>query len=150
MAPKIQDPTWAHLMLIMRYFANIARNTWEGTHRLKEHLTSQKDHVVSCDTKEIGPNKLEMKNMLEEFKEDKARQKGIDAVIGRKRRLAMGSKQTLVFKTLSLTPLSMLGTPFCMFLPFIKTGLKGGRRFKKIFTCLHPYQCFSMESANLR
>lgn len=45
-----------------------------GIHMRKEHLVNQRGQVVPCDSKDIG-DIVEMQNLLDKFKEDKARQK---------------------------------------------------------------------------
>jgi hypothetical protein len=88
-------------------------------------------------SKEIGHIRFESQNQFEKFEEDKDRQKEINVEIGRRRQLAMmrasGSvaNVVLILKALFLSLLPLLGNPFLMFIPLIKSSLKR-RTFKVI------------------
>jgi hypothetical protein len=58
-----------------------------GIRRLKEHLAGIKGQVKSCEAplEVIGHIREEMKKVLHDYQQDKAREKSIQAEIGRKR-----------------------------------------------------------------
>jgi hypothetical protein len=61
-----------------------------GIHRLKEHLVGVRGQVKSCEAPldVIGPIREEMQKVLNDYQEEKAREKAIQAEIGRKRVVA--------------------------------------------------------------
>jgi hypothetical protein len=80
MAPQVKDPTWIHVDvddddLYCKYYKKYIKRG--HMHRLKQHFTGQRGQVAPSNTKDIGPIKLEMQNVVQKFKEDKARQKEI-------------------------------------------------------------------------
>ena len=67
-----------------------ARGGEGGIHRLKEHLVGVRGQVKSCEAPldVIGPIREEMQKVLNDYQEEKAREKAIQAEIGRKRAVA--------------------------------------------------------------
>ena len=92
MAPRAKDVAWAHVETVdgevfCKYCNEHIRG--EGIHRVKQHLVGIRGQVLPCEAPNeiIGGIKVDLLNQFKKF-EDKARQKEIDAEIGRKRELA--------------------------------------------------------------
>ena len=75
-----------------------------GINRLKQHLAGIRGQITPCTSPEIGEIRKHLLASFEKFKEDKARQRDIQAEIGRKREIQkmMGANQC--FKTPTPTP----------------------------------------------
>jgi hypothetical protein len=87
-----------------------------GIHRIKEHLAGIRGQVLPCDApdEEIGQIRMEMLDRFEKFEEEKARQKAINAEIGRKRQLAaaMRASGSVEFEGSSSIPSTNVMDPF--------------------------------------
>jgi hypothetical protein len=86
MAPQIKDIAWTHVdVLDNEMYCKYCKKHIKGCggiHRLKQHLASIRSQVAPCGAKHIGHIRLKMQKLFEKFKENKARQKEIDAQIG--------------------------------------------------------------------
>ena len=94
MAPKAKDPAWVHAEVVdgsmcCKYCQKCIKGGrgGDGIHRLKGHLDGIKGQVKSCEAplEVIGHIREEMKKVLHDYQQDKAREKSIQAEIGRKR-----------------------------------------------------------------
>jgi hypothetical protein len=94
MAPKAKDVAWVHAEVVdgnmcCKYCQKCIKGggVGGGIHRLKEHLAGIKGQVKSCEAplEVIGHIREEMKKVLHDYQQDKAREKSIQAEIGRKR-----------------------------------------------------------------
>ena len=93
MAPRAKDAAWAHVEsvdgeIFCKYCNKHIRGG--GIHRVKQHLAEIRGQILPCE----APNEVirgiraDLLNNFKIFEEDKARQKEIEAEIGRKRELA--------------------------------------------------------------
>ena len=94
MAPRIKDAAWAYVEMIdnQMHYKFCHRNIkggGGGIHRLKQHLAGVRGQITPCEspTEQIGDIMKELLDKFEKFEEEKARQKEIDAKIGRKRNI---------------------------------------------------------------
>jgi hypothetical protein len=95
MAPKAKDAAWVHAEVVegnmcCKYCQKCIKERGGGRggiRRLKEHLVGIKGQVKSCEAplEVIGHIRQEMKKVLNDYQQDKAREKAIQAEIGRKR-----------------------------------------------------------------
>jgi hypothetical protein len=84
MAPKTKDVAWVHAEVIQglpycKYCKKCIKGREGGIHRLKEHLAGVRGQVKSCEAPldVIGPIGEEMKEVLNDYQEEKAREKAI-------------------------------------------------------------------------
>jgi hypothetical protein len=91
MAPKAKDVAWVHVEVIegLMYFKYLKKciKGGGGIQRMKEHLDGVRGQVKSCEAPldVIGPIREEMQKVLNDYQEEKAREKAIHSEIGRKR-----------------------------------------------------------------
>ena len=75
--------------------------------------------ITPCESPQIAEIRKELLNSFEKFQEEKARQKEIEAEIGRKRSIQqmMATNPILILRALHLSLVLMHPTPSTMFLP---------------------------------
>ena len=89
MAPKAKDPAWVHAdviegLMYCKYCHKKIKGG--GIFKLKQHLAGIRGQSTSCDAPldVIGHIREEMLKVLQQFEEDKTRQKEIEDEIGRR------------------------------------------------------------------
>eukprot|EP00253_Pinus_taeda_P028361 PITA_28361 len=85
-----------------------------GINRLKQHLAGIRGQIIPCTSPEIGEIRKNLLANIEKFKEDKARQKDIQAKIGRKREIQkmMAANPHYDFEGSSSIPQTNASNPF--------------------------------------
>ena len=93
MAPRAKDAAWAHVETVdgevfCKYCNKHIRGG--GIRRVKQHLAGRRGHILPCEAPNevIGGIRADLLNQFKKIEEDKARQKEIEAEIGRKRELS--------------------------------------------------------------
>ena len=99
MAPKGKDSAWAHCDVIDgKMICKLCHKSigGGGILRLKQHLAGIRGQVKPCDAPNalLGPIRVEYISKLENFYEDKAREKAIQDDIARKRELFEAMKES--------------------------------------------------------
>ena len=91
MAPRAKDSAWAYAEMVGdQMYCKFCKKKIEegggGIHRLKLHLAGLGGQITPCEApiEEIGEIRKELRDQFQKFEEDKARQKEIEAEIGRK------------------------------------------------------------------
>eukprot|EP00253_Pinus_taeda_P032515 PITA_32515 len=92
MAPKTRDPAWAYVEMVessmhCKFCHRLIKDGPGGINRLKLHLAGIRGQITPCESPELGEVRQAMLANIEKFKQDKARQKEIQAEIGRKREI---------------------------------------------------------------
>ena len=100
MAPRAKDTAWAHVdtvdgEIFCKYCNKHIRRG--GIHRVKQHLAGIRGQVIPYEAPNevTGEIRADLLNPFKKFEEDKARQKEIEAKIGRKRELANATMSIL-------------------------------------------------------
>lgn len=117
-----------------------------GIHRLKQHLAGIRGQITPCQapSTQIGVI-MELLNSFEKFEQEKARQKEIEAEIGRKRSIQqmMAANPHFDFEGSSYIPCTNASNPFCYVPPTLdsmqekgkgKMRKKGDMNIKSYFT----------------
>ena len=102
--------------------------------RLKQHLAGIRGQITPCTSPEIGEIRKQLLASFEKFKEDKARQKDIQAEIGRKREIQkmIAANPHYDFEGSSSIPETDASNPFRYVPPsFGSVQDKGKGRMKK-------------------
>ena len=92
MAPRAKDPAWAYVEMVdnqmcCKFCHRKIKEGPGGIHRLKQHLAQIKGQITACPSDEIEEIRKNLLESFEKFKEEKTRQKEIQAEIGRKREI---------------------------------------------------------------
>ena len=92
MAPRVKDAAWAYAEMVesqmhCKFFHRKIKEGLGGINRLKQHLAGIIGQITPCTSPEIKEIRKELLASFEKFKEDKARQKELEAKIGRKRNI---------------------------------------------------------------
>jgi len=92
MAPRARDPASAYVEMVdsqmqCKFRHRKIKEGPGGINRLKQHLAGIRGQITPCTSPEIGEIKKNLLASFEKFKEDKARQRDIQAEIGRKREI---------------------------------------------------------------
>ena len=70
-----------------KFFHRKIKEGPRGINRLKQHLAGIRGQMTPCTSPKIGEIRKELLASFEKFKEDKARQKELEAEIGRKKNI---------------------------------------------------------------
>ena len=92
MAPRARDPAWAYVEMVdsqmqCKFCHRKIKEGPGGINRLKQHLAGIRGQITPCESPKIGEIRKDLLANFEKFKEDKARQKELEAEIGRKRNI---------------------------------------------------------------
>lgn len=92
MAPRVRDVAWAYVEMVdsqmhCKFCHRKIKEGPGGINRLKQHLAGIRGQITQCELDEIGEIRKELLANFEKFKEEKARQKELEAEIGRKRNI---------------------------------------------------------------
>eukprot|EP00253_Pinus_taeda_P004371 PITA_04371 len=139
MAPRARDPAWAYVEMVdsqmqCKFCHRKIKEGPGGINRLKQHLAGIRGQITPCTSPEIGENRKQLLASFEKFKEDKARQREIEAEIGRKREIQkmMATNPNYDFEGSSSIPQTDTSNPFRYVPPsFGSVQDKGKGRMKK-------------------
>lgn len=119
MAPKTRDPAWAYVEMVessmhCKFCHRLIKDGPGGINRLKLHLAGIRGQITPCESPELGEVRQAMFASIEKFKQDKARQKEIQAEIGRKREIQrmMASNPHYDFEDSCSIPQTNASNPF--------------------------------------
>eukprot|EP00253_Pinus_taeda_P032744 PITA_32744 len=139
MAPKARDPAWAYVEMVdsqmqCKFCHRKIKEGPGGINKLKQRLAGIRGQITPCNSPEIGEIRKNLLASIEKFKEDKARQKDIQAEIGRKREIQkmMAANSHYDFESSSSIPQTDASNPFRYVPPsFGSVQDKGKGRMKK-------------------
>eukprot|EP00253_Pinus_taeda_P010769 PITA_10769 len=139
MARKARDAAWAYVEMVesqmqCKFCHRKIKEGPRGINRLKQHLAGIRGQITPCESPEIGEIRQNMLASIEKFKQDKARQKELQAEIGRKREIQkmMGANPHYDFEGSSSIPQTNASNPFRYVPPsFGSIQDKGKGRMKK-------------------
>eukprot|EP00253_Pinus_taeda_P012087 PITA_12087 len=139
MAPRARDPAWAYVEMVDSqmqciFFHRKIKEGLGGINRLKQHLAGIRGQITPCTSLEIREIRKQLLANFEKFKEDKARQRDIEAEIGRKREIQkmMATNPHYDFEGSSSIPQTDTSNPFRYVPPsFGSVQDKGNGRMKK-------------------
>jgi hypothetical protein len=139
MAPKARDAAWAYVEMVdsemhCKFCHRLIKDGPGGINRLKLHLAGIRGQITPCESPEIGEIRQTMLANIEKFKQDKARQKELQAEIGRKREIQkmMAANPHYDFEGSSSIPQTNASNPFRYVPPsFGSVQDKGKGRMKK-------------------
>jgi len=119
MAPRVKDVPWAYVEMVdsqihCKFCQRKIKEGPGGINRLKQQLAGIRGQITPCTSPEIGEIRKELLVSFEKFKEDNARQKELEAEIGRKREIQkmMATNPHYDFEGSSSIPHTDASNPF--------------------------------------
>eukprot|EP00253_Pinus_taeda_P003562 PITA_03562 len=139
MAPRARNPARAYVEMVdsqmqCKFCHRKIKQGPGGINKMKQHLAGIRGQITPCNSPEIGEIRKQLLANFEKFKEDKARQREIEAEIGRKREIQkmMATNPNYDFEGSSSIPQTDTSNPFRYVPPsFGSVQDKGKGRMKK-------------------
>ena len=139
MAPRARDPAWAYVEMVdsqmhCKFCHRKIKEGPGGINKLKQHLAGIRSQITPCTSPEIGEIRKDLLASFEKFKEDKARQKELEAEIGRKKNIQkmLATNPDFDFEGSSCVPCTDASNPFRYVAPSLESiQEKGKGKMKK-------------------